>query len=191
MRTKITVKSRLLEFLEKNKGTVISGEKIAEELQCTRAAVWKAVKTLREEGYEIAAGSNKGYMLSAESNKLAEEGIRPFLSKPDVFLKVYPETESTNRTARQAAIIGEAKHGSAVLAYRQTEGRGRRGRKFYSPYDAGLYLSVILEPEGSLRESLVLTAEAAVAVYKAVKELTGKDLDIKWVNDIYFKNKKY
>ena len=64
MRTKITVKSRLLELLEKNKGTVISGEKIAEELQCTRAAVWKAVKTLREEGYEIAAGSNKGYMLS-------------------------------------------------------------------------------------------------------------------------------
>ena len=51
MRTKITVKSRLLELLEKNKGTVISGEKIAEELQCTRAAVWKAVKTLREEGY--------------------------------------------------------------------------------------------------------------------------------------------
>lgn len=178
MRTKITVKSRLLELLEKNKGTVISGEKIAEELQCTRAAVWKAVKTLREEGYEIAAGSNKGYMLSAESNKLAEEGIRPFLSKPDVFLKVYPETESTNRTAKQAAISGEAKHGSAVLAYRQTEGRGRRGRKFYSPYDAGLYLSVILEPEGSLQESLVLTAEAAVAVYKAVKELTGKDLDI-------------
>lgn len=112
------------------------------------------------------------------------------MSKPDVFLKVYPETESTNRTAKQAAISGEAKHGSAVLAYRQTEGRGRRGRKFYSPYDAGLYLSVILEPEGSLQESLVLTAEAAVAVYKAVKELTGKDLDIKWVNDLYYCGKK-
>ena len=109
MRTKITVKSRLLELLEKNKGTVISGEKIAEELQCTRAAVWKAVKTLREEGYEIAAGPNKGYMLSVDSNKLAEEGIRPFLSKPDVFLKVYPETESTNRMAKQAAISGEGR----------------------------------------------------------------------------------
>lgn len=190
MRTKITVKSRLLELLEKNKGTVISGERIAEELQCTRAAVWKAVKTLREEGYEIAAGPNKGYMLSADSNKLAEEGIRPFLAKPDVFLKVYPETESTNRTAKQAAISGEAGHGSAVLAYRQTAGRGRRGREFYSPYNAGLYLSVILEPEGNIQESLALTAEAAVAVYKAVKELTGKELDIKWVNDLYYCNKK-
>ena len=111
MRTKITVKSRLLELLEKNKGTVISGEKIAEELQCTRAAVWKAVKTLREEGYEIAAGSNKGYMLSAESNKLAEEGIRPFLSKPDVFLKVYQKSHSDEvseniRTSVQKDISG-------------------------------------------------------------------------------------
>ena len=94
MRTKITVKSRLLEFSGKKiRAQLYQEKKIAEELQCTRAAVWKAVKTLREEGYEIAAGSNKGYMLSAESNKLAEEGIRPFLSKPDVFLKVYPETE--------------------------------------------------------------------------------------------------
>lgn len=105
-------------------------------------------------------------------------------------MKVYPETESTNRIAKQAAITGKAGHGSAVLAYRQTAGRGRRGREFYSPYDAGLYLSVILEPEGSLQESLVLTAEAAVAVYKAVKELTGKELDIKWVNDLYYRNKK-
>ena len=129
-------------------------------------------------------------MLSADSNKLAEEGIRPFLAKPDVFLKVYPETESTNRTAKQAAISGEAGHGSAVLAYRQTAGRGRRGREFYSPYNAGLYLSVILEPEGNIQESLALTAEAAVAVYKAVKELTGKELDIKWVNDLYYCNKK-
>ena len=49
-----------LEMLEKNKGEVLSGESIAGELGCTRAAVWKAVKSLREEGYHIEAGPNKG-----------------------------------------------------------------------------------------------------------------------------------
>ena len=56
----MTVKSRLLEMLEKYKGEVISGERIAGELGCTRAAVWKAVKSLREDGYIIEAGPNKG-----------------------------------------------------------------------------------------------------------------------------------
>lgn len=187
---KKTVRSRLLELLEQNKGSVISGEKIAEELGCTRAAVWKAVKALKEDGYEIEAGSNRGYCLSAASNHLAVEGIRPFLKTPQVYLKLYQETDSTNRAAKQAAVAGEAGHGSAILARRQSAGRGRRGRNFYSPEDAGLYLSIILEPRGSLRESLLLTAEAAVAVYKAVKQITGIPLDIKWVNDLYYNGKK-
>ena len=62
----MTVKSSLLEMLEKNKGEVLSGERIAGELGCTRAAVWKAVKSLREDGYHIEAGPNKGYMLAKD-----------------------------------------------------------------------------------------------------------------------------
>ena len=72
----MTVKSRLLEMLEKYKGEVISGERIAGELGCTRAAVWKAVKSLREDGYTIEAGPNKGYMLAKDTNRLSQEGIR-------------------------------------------------------------------------------------------------------------------
>ena len=59
----MTVKSSLLEMLEKNKGEVLSGERIAGTLGCTRAAVWKAVKSLREEGYHIEAGPNKDICL--------------------------------------------------------------------------------------------------------------------------------
>lgn len=186
----MTVKSRLLEILERQKGEVLSGEKLAEELNCTRAAIWKAVKSLREEGYEIEAGQNKGYMLAKANDRLSVEAIRPFLLSPDVYIKVYQEVDSTNRAAKTAAVSGEAGHGSFVLAGCQTEGRGRRGRSFYSPQDAGIYLSVILEPKGNLRESLFLTAEAAVAVYKAVKKVTGIELNIKWVNDLYHNGKK-
>lgn len=187
---RISVKSRLLELLEQNRGITISGEQMARELNCTRAAVWKAVKALQQEGYEIEAGPNKGYMLSEDNNILAEEGIRPLLRHPEVYLKLYQETDSTNRAAKQAAIAGEAGHGSVILAWGQSCGRGRRGRSFYSPSQAGLYLSVILQPQGNLRESLLLTTEAAVAVYKAVRKITGIELDIKWVNDLYYKGKK-
>lgn len=186
----MTVKSKLLELLEQHKGETLSGEALAHELQCTRAAIWKAVKSLREEGYVIEAGPNKGYVLSKESNRVSPEGIRLFLHHPEVYLKIYKETESTNKLAKQAALSKEAGHGSFVMAERQTAGRGRRGRGFYSPGEAGLYMSIVLEPGETLKESLLLTTAAAAAVYKAVKKVCGISLDIKWVNDLYLHGKK-
>ena len=92
----MTVKSSLLEMLEKNKGEVLSGERIAGELGCTRAAVWKAVKSLREDGYRIEAGPNKGYMLAKDTNRLSQEGIRLFLDDSKVKIDIYDkETTST------------------------------------------------------------------------------------------------
>lgn len=186
----MTVKSRLLELLEQHKGETLSGERLAEELSCTRAAVWKAVKALREEGYTIEAGQNKGYMLARDSNRLSVEGIRLYLNNPEVSVKIHDQVNSTNQWAKKAAVSGEAGHGSFVMALEQTAGRGRRGRGFYSPREAGLYLSVILEPEETLRESLLITTAAATAVYKAVKKVCGVSLDIKWVNDLYRNGRK-
>ena len=186
----MTVRSRLLQTLEQHKGETLSGERLAKELDCTRAAVWKAVKALREEGYQIEAGQNRGYLLTKENNRLSEEGIRLFLHHPDVFLKVYRELPSTNQTAKQAVVSGEARHGGLVLAECQSAGRGRRGRTFFSPADSGLYLSVILEPRESLQESLLLTTAAATAVYRAVEKVCGISLDIKWVNDLYRNGRK-
>lgn len=187
----MTVKSRLLELLEQHKGEILSGEALAGELQCTRAAIWKAVKSLREEGYAIEAGQNKGYMLRKDSNRLSVEGIRLYLKRPEVYLKLYKEAGSTNQLAKQAVVSGEAAHGAFVIAQQQTAGRGRRGRTFYSPDGAGLYLSIVLEPkEKTLQESLLLTTAAATAVYKAVEKVCGISLDIKWVNDLYLHGKK-
>lgn len=185
----MTVKSRLLEILEQNKGKTLSGEALAEELDCTRAAVWKAVKGLREEGYTIEAGPNKGYMLSPESNLLSAEAIRLHLDTPSKVM-VYKEVDSTNREARKAAMEREAGEGSVIVAHQQNAGRGRRGRTFYSPKDAGLYMSIILEPKGKLKDNLFLTTSAATAVYRAVKKVCGISLEIKWVNDLFFNGKK-
>lgn len=58
-------------------------------------------KSLREEGYHIEAGPNKGYMLAKDTNRLSQEGIRLFLDDPKVKIDIYDELESTNQTARK------------------------------------------------------------------------------------------
>ncbi|MDO5136111.1 MAG: biotin--[acetyl-CoA-carboxylase] ligase [Eubacteriales bacterium] len=186
----MTVKSRLLELLEQHRGETLSGEELARELSCTRAAVWKAVKTLREEGYHIDAGTNRGYVLSPDSHRLSLEAIRLHLREPQVYMRLYQQISSTNQEAKKAAIQREAGHGAFVLALEQTEGRGRRGRSFYSPRGGGLYLSVVLEPKDTIQSSLLLTTGAAAAVCMAVEEVCGVSLDIKWVNDLYKDGKK-
>lgn len=98
------------------------------------------------------------------------------------------ETDSTNRVAKELARQGAA-HGTAVLAARQTAGRGRRGRHFFSP-EGGLYLSVILRPRLTPEDRVLLTPMAAVAVCRAVEAMCGCSPGIKWVNDLYLGGRK-
>ena len=129
-------------------------------------------------------------MCFEEAAVYPEEGIRLYLDHPDVPVKIYRELDSTNRAAKEAAFSGEAGHGALILARRQKSGRGRRGRSFYSPENAGLYMSIVLRPDRTLKEGLLITTAAATAVCRAVKKICGIDLGIKWVNDLYFHNKK-
>ena len=104
----MTTKEKLLALLEDSKGTFFSGEEIARTLQVSRAAVWKAVNALREDGYTIDAATNKGYRLSPDSDILSPQGIRRFL-KPeyrDLDLTVLPTAPSTNALVREKANQG-------------------------------------------------------------------------------------
>lgn len=104
---------------------------------------------------------------------------------PGIPLRAYGETVSTNNDARAWLKEGAA-HGSLVLADRQTGGRGRMGRAFASE-DGGLYMSLVIK---SSLPAGVLTTLCAVAVRRAVAELTGLTLGIKWVNDLQYQGKK-
>lgn len=143
----MTTKEKLLALLEDSKGTFFSGEEIARTLQVSRAAVWKAVNALREDGYTIDAATNKGYRLSPDSDILSPQGIRRFL-KPeyrDLDLTVLPTAPSTNALVREKANQGRPE-GCVIIACEQTDGRGRYGRQFFSPVDSGVYLSLLLRP---------------------------------------------
>lgn len=188
----MTTKEKLLALLEDSKGTFFSGEEIARTLQVSRAAVWKAVSALREDGYIIDAATNKGYRLSPDSDILSPQGIRRFL-KPeyrDLDLTVLPTAPSTNALVREKANQG-CPEGCIIIACEQTAGRGRYGRQFFSPVDSGVYLSLLLRPTAySPQQATCLTAAAAAAMCQAIEEVTGQQPGIKWVNDIFLHGKK-
>lgn len=188
----MTTKEKLLALLEDSKGTFFSGEEIARTLQVSRAAVWKAVSALREDGYTIDAATNKGYRLSPDSDILSPQGIRRFL-KPeyrDLDLTVLPTAPSTNALVREKANQGRPE-GCIIIACEQTDGRGRYGRQFFSPVDSGVYLSLLLRPTAySPQQATCLTAAAAAAMCQAIEAVTGQQPGIKWVNDIFLHGKK-
>ena len=186
----MATKERLLALLEQNKGAYFSGEELAQRFQVSRAAIWKAIQALRQEGYAIDAVTNRGYCLSPKGDLLSAQGIEKYLRHPDLRLTVLSSVSSTNTLLRQQADQG-APQGTVVLAGEQTAGRGRMGRSFFSPPDTGLYLSLLLRPDSfQTQQATTLTAAAAVAMCQAMEALTGSPIEIKWVNDLYWNGKK-
>ena len=190
----MSTKDRILELLEQQRGQSISGEHLAEILSVSRNAVWKAVKELQKDGYDIVAVTNKGYCLSNENDIISIQGIKPFLSKKSLSyankIKIYKSLESTNKTAKEMAVAG-AEHGTVVISDCQTKGRGRYARNFFSPSGGGLYMSIVLRPEVLPFENpTTITAFAAVSVCEAIESVSKKVPQIKWVNDIFIDGKK-
>ena len=185
----MSVTGKVLEMLEN--GEEVSGEHLAGKLGVSRNAVWKAVDRLRREGYGIEAATNRGYRLVSAPDVLSEERIRRWLETDALGrrMEVHSLLDSTNNRARTLAASG-APHGFTVIADAQTGGRGRLGRSFFSPGGTGIYLSMVLRPACTPEKAAMITSLAAVAAARAVERLTGADVRIKWVNDLYLGGKK-
>ena len=137
---------------------------------------------------------NKGETVFGQelaSDILSAEGIRLYLNEEfkNISIALYKTIGSTNTEAKLLA-VKNAGHGTTIIAEEQTEGRGRFGRKFFSPADSGIYMSIILRPELNIENSVLVTTAAAVAVCKAVEKFTNASARIKWVNDIFIDDKK-
>lgn len=187
----MNIKEQVLEILEENKGECVSGEYIAGRIFASRNAVWKSVCALRNDGYDISAATNRGYCLSAASDVFSAQSVAKRLrgAAAECGITVRDTVSSTNTLMKMQAENGAA-HAAVLISNEQTEGRGRLGRSFFSPPQTGLYMSVILRPRLSMRESLYITTAAAVAVAEAVEAVSGRKAEIKWVNDIYCGGKK-
>lgn len=185
----MTVKEKVLSLLLEAEGGSVSGEEIAKSLQVTRSAVWKGIRKLQEEGYSVEGVPNKGYRLLRQSDKLSAAAIQKYLGEQEHPILVYPEVSSTNLILKELA-EKKAPEGTIVLAERQTAGRGRRERSFYSPSDTGIYMSLLLRPQMELEDAVLITAAAAAGTAIAIEEVTGRETRIKWVNDIFMDGRK-
>ncbi|MBR0225145.1 MAG: biotin--[Thermoguttaceae bacterium] len=181
----------LLDYLEARRGEFCSGEELADALGITRAAVWKRIKALEAKGLLISAIPNRGYMLRRETDVTSVEGISKYLhgAATSLRLEVVDETGSTNLDLRERGERGEP--GSlALIARRQTAGRGRRGRRFFSP-DSGVYLSLLLRPEETpATRATRYTTVAGLAVCEAIEATSDAPARIKWVNDVLVRGRK-
>ena len=185
----MSIREKALELL--GNGETVSGSEMARELGVSRNAVWKVMNSLRQNGYEIEAVTNRGYRLVSVPEQLSETEIRRSLKAKDFGreMEIHAQLESTNNQAKELAAKGAA-HGTTVIADSQTGGRGRMGRSFFSPGHSGIYMTVILRPEWAPEKAGLLTSLAAVAAARAVEKVSGADVKIKWVNDLYMGGRK-
>ena len=173
----------------KEKDGFISGEEMSRRLGITRAAFWKKIKALRERGYVIEGSTAKGYRLiktpefSVEELKILVKGD---FGKEIIFNE---SIDSTNRLAMELAEKG-VPHGTVVIADRQLKGKGRLGRTWFSPPKGNIYMSVIVRPEIEPKDATLLTIMSAISCARAVRNLTGIEVKIKWPNDLMVSERK-
>lgn len=183
----MSLKNDILSELFKS-NDYISGEFIAEKYDKSRAAVWKAVKSLTKEGYSIDAVTNKGYKLFEDKNITSAQSIKSKM-KTSADVLYYPSVDSTNNECKR--LLAHGKQGVfLVVSDCQTAGRGRQGKAFVSPANTGIYFSLVIRPNTSFKNAVTATTAASVAVCMAVEELTDKKPVIKWVNDVYLDGRK-
>lgn len=192
-----------MDMLIEQNGRPLSGEEAALHLGLSRVSVWKAVQKLRDKGYDIKGGKNKGYILKSSSDVLnaflIEKNLSAFAqSVCKGKVEVFKTIDSTNTEAKRrltSSSRAESLHGTVLFAEHQSAGRGRFSRSFYSPRGAGLYFSLIFCPSVTARierevpASALYTIISAVIICRCLKAL-GFAPQIKWVNDIYLNGKK-
>lgn len=184
-------REKVLALLTEKRGAALSGEAMSRELGISRAAVWKAVEALRQEGYVIASAPNRGYCLQSAPDRLREGELSGPLTDCRLGhpLLCFECIDSTNTECKRRAMAG-APDGLVAVAEEQTGGKGRKGRAFLSPKGKGLYLSALLRPELSPAEVTDITAWVAVAVCDGIQASCGVRPRIKWTNDLVLNGKK-
>lgn len=182
------MKHKILDRLHEEKG-FLSGEKLSEEFGLSRTAIWKHVKALKADGYQIESVTRKGYKLVSSPDIVNYDEIKEILHTKIIGGKMihFNSLESTNKTAKEVAVVND--EGTVVVAEQQTKGKGRLGREWISPNRKGLYFSVILKPDTDPTKVAKLTLLGAASVNRGLLDLGIQSL-IKWPNDIVINGKK-
>ena len=182
---------RILQFLAD--GRFHSGADLGRRLGISRGAIWKHMRQLENLGLEVHAVPGRGYRLAQVLELLEVEKVTaamtPEARKLLTGLEVHGELDSTNRYLRRAPgpVPGRA---TACLAERQTQGRGRRGRTWVSPFAANIYSSVAWRFPGSPVALGGLSLAVGVAAAQALAAAGAEQVGLKWPNDLHWQGRK-
>lgn len=171
-------------------GEFHSGQVLGDAIGVTRAAVWKQLQQLEAElGIEIHKVRGRGYRLAHPLVLLNEESLRKFGFPSSWSAHVQETVDSTNAQAMR--MVGQGVNTPLlVVAEQQTAGRGRRGRKWVSPFGENLYYSLVLRIDGGMRQLEGLSLLVGLAVMDALHAMGVAGAGLKWPNDVLVGDRK-
>ncbi|MBD8146554.1 bifunctional biotin--[acetyl-CoA-carboxylase] ligase/biotin operon repressor BirA [Pantoea agglomerans] len=167
-------------------GEFHSGEQLGETLGMSRAAINKHIQTLKSWGLDVYTVTGKGYSLSAPIQLLDEQAILSQVTQGNV--SVIPVIDSTNQYLLER--MHEMESGAACIAEYQQAGRGRRGRQWFSPFGANLYMSMYWRLEQGPAAAMGLSLVIGIIMAETLRSLGADDVRVKWPNDIYLNDRK-
>jgi BirA family biotin operon repressor/biotin-[acetyl-CoA-carboxylase] ligase len=167
-------------------GEFHSGEQLGEQLGMSRAAINKHVQTLRDWGIDVFTVPGKGYSLPEPIQLLDEGFITSQIANGSV--AVLPVIDSTNQYLLNR--LNSLQSGDSCIAEYQQAGRGRRGRQWFSPFGANLYLSMYWRLEQGPAAAIGLSLVIGIVMAEVLQRLGAEDVRVKWPNDLYLNDRK-
>lgn len=185
------VRRQLLQQL--SDGEFHSGEDLGASLGLSRAAVWKHIQALQQDGIAVESVHGKGYRLGTEIELLDSHHIYAQLSprvRGQVQLEIFDDIESTNEYLLRAQDRAGPRLPRVCLAERQSAGRGRRGRIWQSPYATSLSFSLLWRFESGAQALAGLSLAVGVCVADLLQQLRVIGVRLKWPNDLLWRHYK-
>ncbi len=185
------MKNKILNVLRKDRSAYISGESLSEVLGVSRTAIWKHIKALRSEGYQIDSVTNKGYRLISQSEWISKLSLNEIIQDYSFldFSAYFDTIDSTNHEAKRRALESEYSQG-LIIAAEQINGKGRLGRQWVSDNHEGLWMSLLIRPDVPPESAACITLVAASSICAAIEKTSGLKIGIKWPNDLVVNGKK-
>ncbi|MCQ4298271.1 bifunctional biotin--[acetyl-CoA-carboxylase] ligase/biotin operon repressor BirA [Pseudomonas stutzeri] len=179
--------NKLLRLLQD--GHFHSGQELGEALGVSRSAVWKHVQRIQADAsVTVYRVPGRGYRLAESLSLLDEEELAPKLSRFGWALHLYDSIDSTNAEALRLLQLEHVPF--LVLAETQTSGRGRRGRRWVSPFGHNLYFSLAIRVQGGAGRLAGLSLVVGLAVMQALHSVGIPQAGLKWPNDVYIDGRK-
>ncbi len=174
-------------------GQFHSGEAIAKQMNMSRSAICRQVQVLREIGLAIDAVTGRGYRIQQTVELLNEDaiqqGLKPSIADMLAIVDVRVQVDSTNSCLQRISSV-DKKQGHLLLAEHQLEGRGRRGKAWFSPFASSVYYSLQWRFQRGPVSLAALSLAVGSVLYHWLQTLNFPGLWLKWPNDIYVDEKK-